>query len=77
MADLRHRQLPGALAARPDVAVIVAGMNDTLRSDFDGGTLCKVPWLARRGRDLLPHSAGLVLRDLIGRSAAVPSRCVR
>ena len=35
MADLRHRQLPGALAARPDVAVIVAGMNDTLRSEFD------------------------------------------
>jgi lysophospholipase L1-like esterase len=35
MADLRHRQLPGALAAHPEVAVIVAGMNDTLRSDFD------------------------------------------
>lgn len=35
MADLRRRQLPGALAAQPDVAVIVAGMNDTLRSDFD------------------------------------------
>jgi lysophospholipase L1-like esterase len=209
MADLRHHQLPGALAARPDVAVIVAGMNDTLRSDFNGdvlrhdlditvtalqssgamvlvtryhqhghvfrlpgplrralhhriealnhavdhvvanrGALCLdlhlisgaydtaawsvdrlhpselghrmlaagyadllaaadiavphpvgrtcgggrqltaahhvawllcrgVPWLARRGRDLLPHAAGLVLRDLIGRSAAVPSRCVR
>ena len=35
MADLRHGQLPGALAVQPDVAVIVAGMNDTLRSDFD------------------------------------------
>jgi lysophospholipase L1-like esterase len=35
MVDLRRRQLPGALAAKPDVAVIVAGMNDTLRSDFD------------------------------------------
>lgn len=35
MADLRHRQLPGALAVAPEVAVIVAGMNDTLRSDFD------------------------------------------
>jgi lysophospholipase L1-like esterase len=35
MADLRHRQLPGAVVARPDVAVILAGMNDTLRSDFD------------------------------------------
>ena len=35
MTDLRHRQLPGAVAAHPDVAVILAGMNDTLRSDFD------------------------------------------
>jgi lysophospholipase L1-like esterase len=209
MADLRHRQLPGAVALRPDVAVILAGMNDTLRSDFDPvalrddldvtvtalqasgavvltiryhdhgrvfrlpgplrralqhrvgqlndatdqvvarrGALCLdlhlmpgaydtatwsvdrlhpsecghrmlasgfagllagagiavpypvdltcsdgrqltaahhaawlvchgVPWLVRRGRDLLPHAAGLVLRDLFGRSAAVPSRCGR
>ncbi|MBV8540525.1 MAG: SGNH/GDSL hydrolase family protein [Pseudonocardiales bacterium] len=35
IADLRYGQLPGAVAARPDVAVISAGMNDTLRSDFD------------------------------------------
>ena len=35
IADLRSGQLPGAVAARPDVAVILAGMNDTLRSDFD------------------------------------------
>jgi lysophospholipase L1-like esterase len=35
IADLRYEQLPGAVAARPDVAVILAGMNDTLRSDFD------------------------------------------
>jgi lysophospholipase L1-like esterase len=209
MVDLQHRQLPDAVAARPDVAVIVAGMNDTWRSDFDPvvlragldatvtalqasgamvlttrfhdhgqvfrlpgplrralhhrvaqlneatdevvarrGALCLdlhlmpgaydtaawsvdrlhpsecghrmlasgfagllagagiavphqvelacsggrqlttahhaawlvchgVPWLAQRGRDLLPHAAGLVLRDLFSRSAAVPSRCVR
>lgn len=209
MGGLRHRQLPGALAARPDVAVILAGMNDTLRSDFDPvalrddlddtitalrasgavvltirfhehgrvfqlpgplrralhlrvgqlndaieqvvtrrGALCLdlhlmpgaydpaawsvdrlhpserghrmlasgfadllagagiavphpveltcsggrrltaahhlawlvcygLPWLARRGRDLVPHAAALVLRDLLGRPAAVPSRCVR
>lgn len=32
---VRRRQLPAALALRPDVAVLVAGMNDTLRSDFD------------------------------------------
>ncbi len=209
IGGLRHRQLPGALAVRPDVAVILAGMNDTLRSDFDPvalhddldvtvatlqasgavvvatrfhehgrvfrlpgplrrvlhhrvgqlndateqvvtrrGALCLdlhlmpgvydtvawsvdrlhpselgyrmlasgfadllagagiavphpvdltcsggrqlttahhvawlvcwgVPWLGRRGRDLLPHAAVLVLRDLLGRPAAVPSRCVR
>jgi len=209
MADLRHQQLLGAVAARPDAAVIMAGMNDTLRSDFDPillgedldvtvaalrasgaivlttrfhdhgrvfrlpGPLCRalrhrigqlngatdqvvarrgalcldlnlipgacelaawsvdrlhpselghrmlargfadllvgagmvvphpieltcsggrrltaahhagwlichgVPWLARRGRDLLPHAAGLMLQELFGRSVAVPSRCGR
>ncbi|MEO7193875.1 MAG: SGNH/GDSL hydrolase family protein [Pseudonocardiaceae bacterium] len=209
LADLRRRQLPGALAARPDTVVIMAGMNDTLRSDFDPaalredldvtvtalrasgaavlttrfhdhgrvfrlpgplrralhqrigqlndatdqvvarrGALCLdlhlmpgagdpaawsvdrlhpselghrmlaagfaellagagvavphpvdltcaggrrlttahhvgwlvfygVPWLARRGRDLVPYAAKLVLRDLVGRPAAVPSRCGR
>jgi lysophospholipase L1-like esterase len=34
-ADVRRLQLPTALAANPQVAVIVVGMNDTLRSDFD------------------------------------------
>lgn len=28
-------QLPAAIDARPDVAVVVVGMNDTMRSDFD------------------------------------------
>ncbi|MCS7481342.1 SGNH/GDSL hydrolase family protein [Umezawaea endophytica] len=32
---VRTRQLPLALAARPDAVVVLAGMNDTLRSDFD------------------------------------------
>jgi lysophospholipase L1-like esterase len=35
MGCLRKTQLPQALRARPDAAVIIAGMNDTLRSDFD------------------------------------------
>lgn len=35
MADVRRDQLPAALAAAPDVAVLFVGMNDTLRSDFD------------------------------------------
>lgn len=35
MADVRRDQLPAALAAAPDAAVIFVGMNDTLRSDYD------------------------------------------
>jgi lysophospholipase L1-like esterase len=35
IAGLRTRQLPKAVAARPDAAIVCAGMNDTLRSDFD------------------------------------------
>jgi lysophospholipase L1-like esterase len=35
MADVRRAQLRAAVPARPDVAVVFAGMNDTLRSDFD------------------------------------------
>ncbi|MBM7772902.1 lysophospholipase L1-like esterase [Actinokineospora baliensis] len=35
LADVRAVQLPRALAVRPDAAVLIAGMNDTLRSDFD------------------------------------------
>lgn len=30
-----EQQLPAALAARPDVAILVVGMNDTMRSDFN------------------------------------------
>ena len=32
-------QLPAALALRPDVAVVLVGMNDTMRSDFDPARL--------------------------------------
>ena len=32
---VRQRQLPHALRRRPDAAVMVVGMNDTLRSDFN------------------------------------------
>ncbi|WP_033291710.1 SGNH/GDSL hydrolase family protein [Amycolatopsis jejuensis] len=35
MACVRTEQLPLALAHRPDVALVVVGMNDTLRPDFD------------------------------------------
>lgn len=35
MSWVRHEQLPVAVAACPQVAVLFVGMNDTLRSDFD------------------------------------------
>jgi lysophospholipase L1-like esterase len=35
VADVRSRQVPVAVRQHPDVAVLVVGMNDTLRSDFD------------------------------------------
>lgn len=35
MADVRGAQLAEVVPARPEAAVICAGMNDTLRSDFD------------------------------------------
>ncbi|MBP2472945.1 lysophospholipase L1-like esterase [Crossiella equi] len=57
MSCVRARQLPRALALRPDVAVLVVGMNDTLRSDFDA---------QRIGADLAEvvtrlHAAGTVV----------------
>lgn len=35
VSDVRHHQLPAALAHRPDVASIVVGVNDTMRSTWD------------------------------------------
>lgn len=35
MADVRNRQLTTAVHLHPEVAVLLVGMNDTLRSDFD------------------------------------------
>ncbi|QUQ66830.1 SGNH hydrolase [Kutzneria sp. CA-103260] len=39
IGTVRHEQLPMAAALRPDAVVIVAGMNDTMRSDFDPAQL--------------------------------------
>lgn len=36
---VRTKQLPRALAANPDAAVVLVGMNDTMRSDFHTGRL--------------------------------------
>ncbi|QUH03230.1 SGNH/GDSL hydrolase family protein [Saccharopolyspora erythraea] len=35
VADVRDQQLPLALREEPDLAVVIVGMNDTMRSDFD------------------------------------------
>jgi lysophospholipase L1-like esterase len=34
-ADVERLQLPAAVAAKPDIASVVVGINDTLRGDFD------------------------------------------
>jgi lysophospholipase L1-like esterase len=34
-ADVERRQLPAALRLRPDIASVVVGVNDTLRTSFD------------------------------------------
>jgi lysophospholipase L1-like esterase len=34
-SDVRHQQLPDALAMEPDLATVAVGMNDVLRHDFD------------------------------------------
>jgi lysophospholipase L1-like esterase len=39
LGSVRRDQLPAAVAARPDVAIVLAGMNDTMRSDFDPARL--------------------------------------
>lgn len=39
LGSVRRDQLPAALRSRPDVAIVVAGMNDTMRSDFDPNRL--------------------------------------
>lgn len=40
IGDVAGAQLPEALAARPTLASVLVGMNDTLRGDFDADKLC-------------------------------------
>jgi lysophospholipase L1-like esterase len=35
VADVAHRQLPHAVAHRPDIASLIVGVNDTMRSSWD------------------------------------------
>ncbi|MBK1788106.1 SGNH/GDSL hydrolase family protein [Prauserella sp. ASG 168] len=70
IACVRAEQLPAALAHRPDVALLVVGMNDTLRSDFTPHRLAAdldhvLTALARTGALVLPvryHDHGRVFR---------------
>ncbi|MFE0024200.1 SGNH/GDSL hydrolase family protein [Amycolatopsis sp. NPDC059021] len=39
MSCVRRDQLPATVAHRPDVALLVVGMNDTLRPDFDADAI--------------------------------------
>ncbi len=39
VACVRREQVPVAVAARPHLAVLLVGLNDTLRADFDPGVL--------------------------------------
>lgn len=41
MRCVRTEQLPSVLRLRPDVALLVVGMNDTLRSDFDPADMAR------------------------------------
>ncbi|MFD5177620.1 SGNH/GDSL hydrolase family protein [Nocardia sp. NPDC058379] len=38
-SQVRHEQLDAALALRPDVATVIAGVNDLLRPDFDASVV--------------------------------------
>ncbi len=67
---VRYEQLPAAAAHRPDVAVVIAGMNDTLRSDFDAASVAAdldhvVTTLSAVGAVVVPvrfHDHGRVFR---------------
>jgi lysophospholipase L1-like esterase len=70
MRCVRTEQLPEALRHRPDVALLVVGMNDTLRSDFDAGSIAEdlahvIAELAATGALVIPvrfHDHGKVFR---------------
>ncbi|HVV13019.1 SGNH/GDSL hydrolase family protein [Amycolatopsis sp.] len=70
MKCVRTDQLPAAAAHRPDVALVIVGMNDTLRSDFDAAAIAAdldhvVTTLAPHGTTVVPvrfHDHGRVFR---------------
>lgn len=70
MRCVRTLQLAGAQAHRADVALVVVGMNDTLRSDFDAAAMAEdlaevISVLAGEGTLVIPvrfHDHGRVFR---------------
>ncbi len=70
MGCVLTKQLPAAVAHRPDVAVLVAGMNDTLRPDFSAEKIAAdltevIRSLAAVGTTVVPvryHDHGKVFR---------------
>ncbi|TQJ01228.1 lysophospholipase L1-like esterase [Amycolatopsis cihanbeyliensis] len=70
MRCVRDEQLPAALDHRPDVALVIVGMNDTLRSDFAPAVLAErlddvVGALRAVGATVVPlrfHDHGKVFR---------------
>lgn len=91
-SELGHRLLARAFTERlrtagfavpSPVSLACAGGATTTAVDHLGWLLTRgVPWLWRRGRDLLPHAAGIMLRSAAGRarlsvSASDPPRRAR
>jgi lysophospholipase L1-like esterase len=82
MACVRTDQLPAALAHRADVALIVAGMNDTLRSDFDAVAMADdlaavITALTAAGTMAIPvrfHDHGRVFRLPVSLRRALSAR---
>ncbi|HET6504670.1 MAG TPA: SGNH/GDSL hydrolase family protein [Amycolatopsis sp.] len=70
MRCVRTGQLPAAQAHHPDVVLVIAGMNDTLRSDFDAAAITAdldhvVGTLVAEGATVVPvlfHDHGRVFR---------------
>ncbi|GAA4448214.1 SGNH/GDSL hydrolase family protein [Actinokineospora soli] len=85
VACVRERQLPAVLEHRPDAAIVVAGMNDTLRSDFDPVKLREdlryvVVELQRRGARVVLaryHDHGRVFRMPVTLKRALKARIDR
>lgn len=86
-SELGHRMLASGYAAVLSAAGIAvphpverscSGGQELTAAHHVGWLVCRgLPWLVRRGRDLIPHASGLVLRELLERFAAVRSRCGR